>query len=110
MIPTNTFLERVATKAGFHTSNVPLGGFTQQQSETRILKGTKTTQKTLAAWSGTILEFLSLEAFPAASGKFQGTKPDGIRKTGGNPAGAGVRQEGTALEKTLLPRLRLAAT
>lgn len=59
---------------------------------------------------GTILEFQSLEAFPAASGKFQGTKPDGIRKTGGNPVGAGVRREGTPLEKTLFPRLRLAAT
>lgn len=56
------------------------------------------------------MEFQSLEAFPAASGKFQGTKPDGIRKTGGNPVGAGVRREGTPLEKTLFPRLRLAAT
>lgn len=56
------------------------------------------------------MEFQSLEAFPAASGKFQGTQPDGTRKTGGNPVGAGVRQEGMVLEKTLFPRLCLAMT
>lgn len=55
------------------------------------------------------MEFQSREAFPAASGKFQGTKPDRIRKTGGNPVGAEVRQEGTVLEKTRFARLRLAA-
>lgn len=56
------------------------------------------------------MEYKSLEAFPAPSDKFHGTKPDGIRKTGGNPVGAGVGEEGTAVEETLSPGIRLAGT
>lgn len=92
IIPTNAFLERVATKAGFQTSNVPLRGFIRYQSSMRFPKGEKKRPRRQDKTVWDDLRLQSLEAFPAASGKFHKTKPDSIRKTGGN-AVSGLDQE-----------------
>lgn len=79
-------------KSRFSDLKCSTRGFIRYQSSMRFPKGEKKRpgRQDKTVWDD--LRLQSLEAFPAASGKFRKTKPDSIRKTGGN-AVSGLDQE-----------------